>query len=154
MKFDHLMLEQLDEQLRGWDKLKSRPAPRKGWINLIRSALGLNTRQLAEKLGVNQSRVVTIEQAERNTSITLRTLEKTARAMGCRLVYGLVHETSLHTILEQQAQKVAKNRLSRVSHSMGLEAQDVEVKKQKQQLAELIQELLEDSPKKLWRDDK
>lgn len=154
MKFERLMLEQLDEQLKDWDDLKKRPAPKKGWVNLIRSALGLSSYQLAKRIGVNQSRVIQIEEAEHNQAVTIKTLEKAAEAMGCKLVYGLVPNTSLQNILEQQAKKLAKQRLNRVSHSMGLEAQSIDANKQQQQFNELVRELLEGRPKKLWSEDK
>ena len=154
MKFNRLMLEQLDEQLRDWDVLKNRPIPKKGWVNMIRLALGLSTYQLAKRMNVYQSRVVQIEEAERKKAVTLKTLEKAAEAMGCKLVYGLIPCTTLHDILERQAKKVAKRILSRVTHTMELEEQGIDAKKMQQQFEDLIKELLEGNPKKLWSEDK
>ncbi|MCK4609090.1 MAG: mobile mystery protein A [Gammaproteobacteria bacterium] len=153
MNFEHLMLKQLDEQLQDWTKIKTRQPPKKGWINLIRSALGLSSYQLAKKMGVNQSRVIQIETAENNRAITIKTLEKAAEAMNCKLIYGLVPNLSLQNILEEQARKIAKQQLARVSHSMGLEDQSISTDKQQQQYNELVKELLDSRPKKLWSND-
>lgn len=150
MKFERLMLTQLDEQLKSWDAVKQQPKPQKGWVNLIRTALGLSSRQLAKRMAVNQARIIQIESAEQNESTTLKTLTKAAEAMGCKLVYALIPHTTLADVLEEQAKKIAKQRLDRVSHSMGLEAQKVAADKEQEQLEELVKELLENPPKKLW----
>lgn len=153
MKFDRLMLKQLDEQLKSWNIIKQQPKPRKGWINLIRTALGLSSRQLAKRMAVNQARIMQIESAEPHESITLKTLTKAAEAMGCKVVYSLVPNTTLSDVLKQQARKVAKQRLERVSHSMGLEAQKIPAHKEQEQFEELVKELLENPPKKLWSEE-
>lgn len=101
MKFKRLMLTQLDEQLKSWHVVKQQPAPKKGWINLIRTALGISSRQLAKRMMVNQSRIIQIEIAEQNKSITLKTLTKAAEAMDCKLVYAFVPQTTLTNILEK-----------------------------------------------------
>ncbi len=150
MKFERLMLTQLDEELKSWAAIKQQPKPQKGWVNLIRTALGLSSRQLAKRMGVNQARIIQIESAKQNESTTLKTLTKTAAAMGCKLVYALVPYTTLADVLEKQARKIAKQRLDRVSHSTGLEAQKVAANKEQKQFEELVKELLENSPKNLW----
>lgn len=63
--------------------------PPRGWIKAIREALGMTTKQLAQRLGVVQSRIVAIEKAEVSGSITLDSLERAAHAPDCRLVYTL-----------------------------------------------------------------
>ena len=150
MKFKRLMLAQLDEQLEKWNIVKRQLKPKKGWVNLIRTAIGMSSRQLAKRMKVNQSRIMQIESAEQTESVTLKTLTKTAEAMGCKLVYALIPNTTLSDILEKQARKVARQRLDRVSHSMGLEAQKVVSDKEQEQFEELVKELLESPSKKLW----
>lgn len=127
--------------------------PKKGWVQLIRSALGLSSYQLAKRMQVNQSRIMQIEAGERNLSVTLKTLKRVAEAMDCQFVYGIIPGDLLLKILEQQAKKVAKERISRVSHSMGLEAQNIDYEKQQKQVEELTQELLNGSLSKLWSDE-
>jgi len=98
MQFTQLMLDQLDEQLKMWDIIKKQQIPKRGWINLIRTSLGLSTRKLAKRMGVNQPRVVKIESAELNETVTLKTLKKAAEAMGCKLVYGIIPQETLHNV--------------------------------------------------------
>jgi len=43
--------------------------------------------QLAKRIGVSQPRVIAIEKAEANDSITLTTLRQAAEALNCTLVY-------------------------------------------------------------------
>jgi len=54
-----------------------------------RNKAGLSTSELACRLGVSQSTVVRLEQSERRRSISLGSLEKAARALGCELHYEL-----------------------------------------------------------------
>ncbi len=74
--------------------------PSRGWLKAIREALGMTTAQLGQRLGVVQSRVVAIEQAEAKGTVTLNSLEKAAQALDCRLVYALVPRQSLEDAVE------------------------------------------------------
>jgi predicted DNA-binding mobile mystery protein A len=150
MKYKHLAIKQLDEQLKDWANIKKQAVPQKGWINLIRSVLGISTRKLAMRMGVSQSRIVHIEDGEMKDTLTIKSLKKAAEAMNCFFVYGIVPKESLREILKNQAMKVAGQQLDRVNHSMSLEDQKIESQKQKGQLEELTKELLDDDPKKLW----
>jgi predicted DNA-binding mobile mystery protein A len=83
----------------------------------------------------------------------LHTLEDVATALNCKLVYALVPlEGGLLALVEKQAQKIAKQRLNQISHSMMLEKQSVETSLQQEQLKELINELLSGSLKYLWKE--
>lgn len=127
--------------------------PRRGWITTIRKALGITLPQFAKKLGVVRSRVIKIQQAELSESLTMRTLKEAANALNCDLVYALVPRQPLQTLLKNQAEKIAKLRLHRVSHSMVLEDQEVATPQQKEQLEELINTLLSDNLKHLWEEE-
>ncbi len=127
--------------------------PLRGWLKAIREALGMTTAQLGKRLGVVQSRVVVIEQAEANGTITLNSLEKAAQAMDCRLVYALVPRKPLGEIIKERAQSKAKKRLSSTGHSMGLEAQSVDKSDEEEHLKRLIQRLTEKAGSELWKDD-
>jgi len=127
--------------------------PPRGWLKAIREALGMTTTQLGQRLGVVQSRVVAIEQAEAKGSITLNSLEKAAQALDCRLVYALVPRQPLEDMVEKRASQVAKNRLKSASHTMALEAQGVDAADESEQLKRLIRQLIEKSGSKLWEED-
>lgn len=53
-----------------------------GAIQAARKKLGLSTTELAIRLGVSQSTAVRLEQSENAKSISLRSLERAARALG------------------------------------------------------------------------
>ncbi|NOZ10485.1 MAG: mobile mystery protein A [Gammaproteobacteria bacterium] len=126
--------------------------PPRGWIKAIREALGMTSSQLAKRLGVVQSRVVAIEQAEVKGTITLNSLERAAHALDCRLVYTLVPRKPLEKLVTERAERLAKRRLESTSHSMSLEAQGVETVDEQVQLKQMIQRLLEKSGSVLWEE--
>src|SRR5271156_123446 len=82
--------------------------PVRGWIKAIREALGMSSAQLAKRLKIKQPTVAAMEQSELKGTIQLATLRRIAEAMNCTLVYALVPNDSLETIVREQARKVAK----------------------------------------------
>jgi predicted DNA-binding mobile mystery protein A len=127
--------------------------PPRGWIKAIREALGMTTAQLGKRLGVSQPRAVAIETAETKGSITLDSLERAARALDCRLVYALVPRKPLEDLVEERASLLANKRLKSTSHSMALEAQDVDAADEREQLKKLTERLIEQAGSKLWEDE-
>ncbi|NRR31881.1 mobile mystery protein A [Oxalobacteraceae bacterium] len=105
-------------------QVQTPPRPDTGWINAIRKALGMTTRQLAERMGVAQSTVVALEQSEADDKINLQSLLRAAEALDCELRYALVPRQSLEAKVEQQAEYVARKAVNRVTHTMRLEAQE------------------------------
>ena len=124
--------------------------PASGWIKSIRSALGMNTRQLGDRLKATASGVRALEKKELSGAVTIHTLEKVAEAMECELVYAFVPRESLDAIVEKQARKVAGKRISRVSHTMALEKQELTKQMEQEMLEELVQELVHTMPRVLW----
>jgi len=55
-----------------------------------RQHLGLTADQLASRLGVAQSTIIRAEQSERRKSISIKTLEKTAAALGMEFQYKFI----------------------------------------------------------------
>ena len=123
--------------------------PVRGWIKAIREALGMSSAQLAKRLGVKQPTVAAIEQSELKGTIQLATLRRAAAALNCTLVYALVPNESLDTIVQDQAHKIARRRLQSVEHSMLLEDQAVPAKDFEARAEALARDL---SPRALWDD--
>jgi len=144
---------QLDKRLSLKQNMELFVRPPRGWLKAIREALGMTTAQLGRRLGVVQSRVVAIEQAEAKGTITLNSLEKAAQALDCRLVYALMPKQPLEDIVEQRASLLAKSRLKSTGHTMTLEAQGVDATDESEQLKRLIRQLVEKSGSKLWEED-
>ncbi|MGO9318365.1 MAG: helix-turn-helix domain-containing protein [Terracidiphilus sp.] len=64
--------------------------PYEGWLRAVRKALGVTAREMAKDLRVNPSAIFQMERSERKEKISLRGLDKAARAMSCKLVYAIV----------------------------------------------------------------
>lgn len=140
---------QLDKRLNTL-RSSSFARPPRGWVKAIREALGMTTRQLAQRIGVVQSRAVDIEKAEVTGSITLESLERAARALDCELVYALVPRIPLETVIEERATNLAKSRVKAARHSMALEDQSLDEADEREQIRQLAKQLAEKSGSKLW----
>ena len=151
--FKKLMREQIQESLEKFKELAKKPVPKKGWIRTIREALGMSSYVLAGRVGCTRANISTIEQREKKGTISLETLETIAQAMNCKLVYCLVPLESLDKILEDQARALARKRVKIINHSMSLEEQSLNPKQLQQQEDDLVQELLQGNPKRLWDDE-
>jgi len=127
--------------------------PTGAWIRDIRQALGMSAVQMAKMLGIAPPTLKKFEQNEASKTITLKTLERIADVLGCRLVYALVPESgfgSLDAILKQRASLVATRIVDQVSHTMALESQSVSAKERASQIEELALELIQTMDKRLW----
>src|SRR5258708_37435470 len=145
-----LPLQQIDHALARWRTL-GRPRPKGGWLRAIRQALGMTTRQLAKKVGVTQAAVVDAERSEAKDDITLATLRRYATALDCELVYALVPNRPLQESLEARADKVARDHVLRVRHSMALEDQQTSDDTLEREVTELRGRLLEGKRSRLWQ---
>jgi predicted DNA-binding mobile mystery protein A len=65
-------------------------------------------------------------------------------------VYALVPRTSLDETIRAQAKKVAEEHLSRTSHTMLLENQQVSDDERKKMLNAKVEDLMRDMPKDFW----
>lgn len=128
----------------------SMAVPPRGWIRAIREALGLSTRQLAERMGSSQSWISVLEKAEVSGTTTLKSMRQAAEAMDCTLVYALIPTKSLAETLQDRAQRRADDELRHLDHSMQLENQGMTADNLNAERQRLIAELLVGSPRKLW----
>ena len=78
---------------------------------------------------------------------SLSTLRRVAEAMNCTLVYALVPNDSLESIVRDQAHKVARRHLKSVEHSMMLENQSVPRKEFEERIEALARSL---RPSVIW----
>jgi predicted DNA-binding mobile mystery protein A len=122
---DYLALErrQLDEKLERASAVKSIDAPRNGWIKAVREALGMTSAQLARKLGVTQQAALALEKREVAGTITLATLEKAARALGCEARVVFIAPRGVDETVRARAMRKARDERNRIVHTMGLESQ-------------------------------
>jgi predicted DNA-binding mobile mystery protein A len=143
-------IRHLDSRFTALRPLADSPRPPKGWLRAIRDALGMTSAQLAQRLGIAQPSVVELEQSEARGTITLKTLERMAEALGCRLVYALVPLQPLSEIVQSRASEVADRKLASVAQTMRLEDQAVhDALNQRELKRQLVEELLR-RPARLW----
>lgn len=151
MNYQKLKLNQVDRDLaQAKTASSSMPQYDGGWIKTIRLALGITTRQLAKRLNVSQSVVTSAEKNEIAHTITLAQLEKLADALGCKVVYSLVPEVSLESMLIARADAIAKAQVTMVQHAMKLEDQGVSNDIFAQQIDDIKEKLLDGKWSKLW----
>ncbi|MGE0201784.1 MAG: mobile mystery protein A [Candidatus Melainabacteria bacterium] len=150
MKPSHLKaLRALDLRYQAMQPYERFIRPPKGWIRAVRDALGMTSTQLAARIGIAQPTLQDYERREMEDAITLKSLQKAARAMNCRLIYAIVPEDSLNSILWKQAERRARAMFDRVDRSMNLEQQRVTASERDLQLQALIQQWT-DNPTRLW----
>ena len=124
-----------------------------GWIRAIRDALGMTTRQLAQRMQVAQSRVVALEQAERHGATTLKSLREAAEALNCRLVYALVPNKPLEELVRDRAREKAFRQQWSVGQSMLLENHSLTPKQANEELERLTEDILAEPINFLWEDE-
>ena len=125
--------------------------PAGGWLKAIREALGRPLRGQAARLQISAPTLLKSETAEANDRITLGQLRKLAEGLDCELVYALVPRKSLSKVVEAQAERLARQQVLGVAHSMGLEDQRPSDKFLESQIAASRRALLEGSWARLWR---
>jgi len=148
-----LRREQMDEVLAPFRGLRRFKPPPRGWIHEVRNTLGMSMAQLAARMGISQPAVSQMEHRESEGTITLNLLSEAADALDCDLVYALVPRAgSLTEALESRARHVAGGTIGRVSHTMRLEDQAISERALREQVDDLVRELMDD-PRGLWAKD-
>ncbi|MDB4874665.1 MAG: antitoxin, family [Gemmatimonadetes bacterium] len=145
-----LRARQLDELLGELKPLITLRPPRQGWIQAIRTALGMTTSQLAKRMDITQPSVSAMEKNEARGAISLSKLQKAAEAINCDLVYALVPRESLQVSLERQVRQVVWQRIKRTAHTMALEEQAVPDSHLRAQVEEMVQQAMSKLPPNLW----
>lgn len=138
----------LDLRFRVYQPASEHQAPAKGWIRAIRSAIGLSAEHLGASLGIRSQSIDDLEKSEAAGRITLDALRRAGAAMDCTLVYALVPNNSLESLVRRKAETLARAAIAHVDHTMALEDQPVAAPLQ-QQIDDYIAEHL--SERDLWR---
>jgi predicted DNA-binding mobile mystery protein A len=148
-----LALKQVDDALSQYASLSQLSRPSGGWLNAVRTALGMSARALGERVGLSQPRIALIERGEVDGSISLKTLERAAQGLGCRVVYVLVpEEGSLAAMRERQALRKAQALNQYAERHMELEEQATADSFRQESTRELASELLRTWPRDFWDD--
>lgn len=137
----------LDDRFKELRPVMRYKPPVRGWIKAVREAIGMTTAQLAKRLGVKQPSVIAMEQSEAKGTIELATLRRVAEALDCTLVYALIPNKPLETIVRDRARAFARRRREPVEHSMLLEDQTVKAKNAEARVDEIVRET---NPRLFW----
>lgn len=148
---EELRIRQLDRVLEQASRMPRQP-PSGGWIRAIRQALGMPLSHLAGKLGVAPQSVAALEMRERTGSVTLKALRDAANALDADLVYAIVPRRPIEQMMQSRAEVVASRAVDRVSHSMALEDQAVSERERQRQRKRLVEVMLRDRRRGLWKD--
>jgi predicted DNA-binding mobile mystery protein A len=118
--------EALDQRLVPLGPPSRYAPPRLGWVRATRDALGMTAADLAARMGVTGPAVRSLENKEMDGGARLSSLRRAAEAMGCTFVYAFIPNIGLQQTVERQAATILDERMTRVHHTMALEAQDGE----------------------------
>jgi predicted DNA-binding mobile mystery protein A len=127
--------------------------PPEGWLRTVRNALGMSGAELAKRMGVTRARVAQAEHAELTGGITLKSMQATAEAMGCRFVYAIIPPSEhIEDIITAQARKKAMAIVGTASTHMALENQQLPDDKIAREVERLTREIAREMPPDFWRD--
>jgi transcriptional regulator with XRE-family HTH domain len=90
-----IVRRRLDAEMRPYRRAAMETNPTDGLLSVVRQVLRIPVMEIASKIGVERSVLYGLETSERRKTITLKSLNRVAKAMGCRVVYGVVPEGGL-----------------------------------------------------------
>jgi predicted DNA-binding mobile mystery protein A len=126
--------------------------PPEGWLRTVRNALGMSGAEVAKKMSVTRARVTQAEHAELTGGVTLKSMQATAEAMGCRFVYAIIPSSGrIEDIIMAQARKKATAIVGTASKHMALENQALPEDKNAQEVERLTREIAREMPPDFWR---
>lgn len=134
-----------------YSSLQQMVAPPTGWINAIRTALGMSLLQLGSRLSITRQSVKNMENREKDGSITIKALREAARALDMQLVYGFVPiDGSLEALIDRKAKELATKIVLRTSNTMKLEDQENSRQRIEKAIQERSEAIKNEMPKILW----
>jgi predicted DNA-binding mobile mystery protein A len=141
--------EKLDERLVPLRNNGGFMRPPKGWIKAIRESLGMSGKQLGQRLNIASQNVDLLEKSEAADTIKLGSLKRAAAALDCTLVYALVPNTSLESMVATRARAIALHDLGRAAHTMTLEAQATGIREMEARIESYIRDNVKE--RDLWK---
>lgn len=146
-----LLIDQLDQKLRPFQKAGMVLIPNNGWINTIRTTLNMTMAQLGTRLKITRQGVKSIEESEKKGSISINSLKEVGMALGLKFVYGFVpKDGTIDSLISIKAEKLAKKIVLRTNQNMKLEDQGIGEVKIKETIKDLANEIKREMKKSLW----
>ncbi len=126
--------------------------PPEGWLCTARKALQMSGAQLSRRLGVSRAQVSKTEKKELSGSVTIKTMQQMAEAMGCRFVYTIVPEKSVEDLVQARAKVKATALVERTNKHMALEGQTLSSQQIQFEIERLQRDMLNMPPFDFWDD--
>ncbi|MDO9512896.1 MAG: mobile mystery protein A [Bacteroidales bacterium] len=146
-----LLIEQLDQKLKLFQKTEQVLVPNKGWIKAIRTALNMTMAQLGGKLNITRQGVNSIEESEAKGTISLNSLKEVGEALDLKFVYGYVpKDGTIDDLVNKKAEKLARKIVLRTDQNMKLEDQGIGEEKISESIKDLANEIKREMRKSLW----
>ena len=133
---------QIQKRIEELRAVKDKTIIREGWIQYMRTALGLTLSELGRLAGVSTASVAQAERREVEGQVSLSTLKKMAEAMECELVYAFVPKKDMKTLIHDKAFEKAQKTLGLADLHMKLENQKVEGN-ERERIERLAQKFIE-----------
>jgi predicted DNA-binding mobile mystery protein A len=108
--------------------------------------------QLAKRMHVTRVRIAQAEHAELSGAATIKSMQATAEALGCRFVYAIVPENRIEDVIAAQARKKAMALVCRASTHMALESQTLPNDKIAAEVGRLASDFPRNMPPDFWND--
>ncbi len=151
MNNQSLQIQQLNDKMLIYTSLQKTVPPPTGWINAVRTAIGMSLQQLSNHLSMTRQGARGLEQREQDGSITIKLLREAAKAMDMQLVYGFVPvDGSLEELINRKAKELATQIVLRTSNSMKLEDQENSKQRIEKAIEERTLAIKNEMPKALW----
>lgn len=146
-----LLIDQLDQKLKPFQKAGAVIVPSGGWINTIRTTLNMTLEQLGKKLNITKQGISRLEESEGNGTITINSLKDVGDALGMKLVYGFIpKDGSIQELIDKKAEELARKIVLRTDQSMKLEDQGIGQEKINESIIDLADEIKREMRKSLW----
>ncbi|MEM1403659.1 MAG: mobile mystery protein A [Pseudomonadota bacterium] len=146
-------VNQAVSQFGSFSMLPNHGLPKEGWLRTVRTALGMSGPQLAKKLGVTKARISKAEQDEPKGSVTLKTMQSMAEAMGCTFVYAVVPRQNVEDVIKERATLKARAQVDAASTHMALEAQSLSKEQLEFEVQRIAAQIIEKMPSDFWNDE-
>ncbi len=155
-KYKQIAREQYNKLIKQAAGFSDISQPKEGWIKAVRSALAMSGAVLSKRLGGHRSTVSYLERSELDGAITLKKLQEVAEAMHCRFVYAIVpaggKNNSIETIIDRQAETIARVIVEESSVHMMLEGQQLSKAENEKEIERLKKQIIDELPRDFWED--
>ncbi len=121
-------------------------------IRVIRKALGMSQIQLAKKLGFSSNVPIVKMENGQIENPTIDTLKKYAEALGCELLVRFVPKKEIEKMVDEQAEKKAREIVSHSVVNSAMELQKPDDETIKEEIEKVKEELLEKRRSVIWEE--